>query len=58
MKTKLKIVIEYEADPEDYDTEDPKKMAEIDESNFREDPPSLMEMLCDLEDIKVKVEPA
>lgn len=44
-KLRLTITVEYEADPTYYGTTDPVKMAEIDQSNFRDDPDNLMELI-------------
>jgi hypothetical protein len=44
---KLKLIAEYvyDADPDDYGTDDPVKMAEIDESNFRDEPGDILWLL-------------
>ena len=45
IKLKLTITVEYEAEPQYYETDDPVKMAEIDQSNYRNDPEHLMEII-------------
>ena len=58
MKLRMTVVYEYEADPEFYETEDPKKMAEIDMPNWLD--LLSMEVQYDgesKETVKVKIEP-
>ena len=45
MKLRLTVTVVYDANPEYYDTSDPKEMAAIDEGNYRENPETLAEML-------------
>ena len=45
MKLRLQIIMEYEADPADYGTDDPIKMAEIDQENFAYDLGSMFPLL-------------
>lgn len=45
MKLRLRIIMEYEADPAHYDTGDPIKMAQIDEDNYNADPGSMYSIL-------------
>jgi len=45
IKLKLTITVEYEAEPEYYETDDPVKMAALDQSNFRDDPEYLMGLI-------------
>ncbi len=56
IKLRLTVTMEYEADPEYYGTDDPVKMAAIDQTNFFEYPRSLYEQLSE-DGINVKVEP-
>lgn len=45
VRLRLTIVVDYEADPDHYETDDPVKMAEVDRENFIYDPPSLVDFL-------------
>ena len=56
MKLRATIVIEYEANPDHYDTDDPKRAAEIDEENFRDDGGTLIEFVSTSPIKSVKVE--
>ena len=54
LRLKLTISIEYNAVPEHYDTDDPFKMADIDQSNFRNNIQDAFELL-DTEGAKIEV---
>ena len=57
-KLRLTIVVEYDADPEYYDTTDPAAMAEIDSSNWDEFGLSMLWTVEDnWDDVVIKVEP-
>lgn len=61
MKLKLTLSYEYEAAPEDYDTDDPIEMAAIDQSNMEISPAMLAQIVeADLTGLpfELKVEPA
>lgn len=45
IKLKLTISVEYDADPDHYDTQDPFKMADIDQANFRQHIEDAFELL-------------
>jgi hypothetical protein len=53
--TKLRVIMSvvYEARSEDYDTDDPLKMAKIDQDNFMQEPENILLM----DGFEVKVEP-
>ena len=56
IKLRLTVTVEYEANPLYYKTDDPVKMAEIDQLNFRHDPEHLMELI-DSENATIIVTP-
>ena len=45
MKLRLRIIAEYDANPEHYGTDDPVKMAEIDISNLSNNPEDIASFL-------------
>lgn len=45
IKLKLTISVEYNADPDHYNTQDPFKMADIDQANFRQNIEDAFELL-------------
>lgn len=47
VKLSLHIVVTYDANPDHYGTDDPKKMAKIDQTSFRENSELIPEMLRD-----------
>ncbi len=53
-KLKLTISVEYDADPDHYDTTDPFKMADIDQYNFRQHIEDAFELL-DTKGAKINV---
>lgn len=55
MKLRVQIIMVYEANPESYGTDDPQKMAEIDQRNFEDDPGSLYGLM-DSAEYKVVVD--
>ena len=56
IKLRLTITLDYVADPEWYDTDDPEKMAAIDKANYEGDITHVMEMI-DTKDAKITVTP-
>lgn len=47
VKLRCVVVIDYVGDPEHYGTNDPKFMAEIDQTNLRHDPNLVVDMMFD-----------
>lgn len=61
VKLRITLSYEYDADPDDYDSNDPLEMAAIDEENMKVSPAMLGEMVqADLTGLpfELKVEPA
>lgn len=56
-RLKITLTIVYDANPDHYGETDPKKMASIDEENFRNRPDCIMDMLSSGENVKIAVEP-
>ena len=57
MKLKVKIEIEYEADTDNYPSDDPKEMALIDLRNFQDDHSILEYLMGETDDISLEVTP-
>lgn len=53
VKMRMTVIFEYEADSENYGTEDIKKMIEIDQRNFLEDPALMIDSMK-IDSFKIK----
>jgi hypothetical protein len=55
VRLRATVVLEYDAHPDNYGTDDPAKMAQIDASNFNDDRDFFWQLVDD--DGTIKVEP-
>jgi hypothetical protein len=58
VRLRTTIVLEYDADPKDYGTDDPEQMVRLDQENWDDDPISLFEFFVNAGDVSIKVEDA
>ncbi len=54
-RLRITATVEYEADPKNYQTDDPKEMVSIDLNNLNEGYTSLEDFFDDSTDIKIEV---
>lgn len=57
VRLRVTLTVEYDADPADYDTDDPADMADIDERNYRSYPGSVVDDFLVGDPIRIDVTP-